>query len=86
MFQRIPGVFRQKSNHAALYQIQRGYLAQSLGFEPRVGYQPTHDFQSCALDHSANSASLIVCRSGSTATMISIAYFDTKVNRFFEEK
>ena len=51
MFQRIPGVFRQKSNHAALYQIHRGYLAQSLGFEPRVGYQPTHDFQSCATLH-----------------------------------
>ena len=24
-------------------------LAQSLGFEPRVGYQPTHDFQSCGV-------------------------------------
>lgn len=24
------------------------HMAQSLGFEPRVGYQPTHDFQSCA--------------------------------------
>ena len=48
-------------------------MAQSLGFEPRVGYQPTHDFQSCALDHSANSASSVVCRGGSTATMIIIA-------------
>ena len=33
-------------------------LAESLGFEPKVGYQPTHDFQSCALDHSANSPSV----------------------------
>ena len=49
--------------------------AQSLGFEPRVGYQPTHDFQSCALDHSANSASLVVRRGGSTATMIIIARY-----------
>ena len=79
MFQRIPGVFRQKNNHAALYQIQRGYLAQSLGFEPRVGYQPTHDFQSCALDHSANSASSVVRCSGSTATMTSIYEVETKV-------
>ena len=30
-----------------------GGLAERLGFEPRVRYQRTHDFQSCALDHSA---------------------------------
>ena len=24
-------------------------MAESLGFEPKVGYQPTHDFQSCLL-------------------------------------
>ncbi len=54
-------------------------MAQSLGFEPRVGYQPTHDFQSCALDHSANSASSVVCCGGSTATMIIIARQDTNV-------
>ena len=30
-------------------------LAESQGFEPWVRYHPTHDFQSCALDHSANS-------------------------------
>ncbi len=29
--------------------------AESQGFEPWVRYHPTHDFQSCALDHSANS-------------------------------
>ena len=22
-------------------------MAESLGFEPKVGYQPTHDFQTC---------------------------------------
>ena len=27
----------------------RSILAESLGFEPKVGYKPTHDFQSCAL-------------------------------------
>ena len=32
VFQRIPGVFRQKSNHAALYQIQRGYLDLVIGY------------------------------------------------------
>ena len=58
-------------------------MAQSLGFEPRVGYQPTHDFQSCALDHSANSASSVVCCGGSTATMIIIAMFDADVKRKF---
>ena len=42
MFQRIPGVFRQKSNHAALYQIQRGYLAGALGLEPRTKVLETH--------------------------------------------
>lgn len=26
-------------------------MAQSQGFEPWVGYQPTHDFQSCAPLH-----------------------------------
>ena len=30
-------------------------MAESQGFEPWVRYHPTHDFQSCALDHSANS-------------------------------
>ena len=61
-------------------------MAQSLGFEPRVGYQPTHDFQSCALDHSANSASSVVCCGGSTATMIIISCKKNNVkgeNHFF---
>ena len=40
----------------AIFRGEHEFMAQSLGFEPRVGYQPTHDFQSCALDHSANSA------------------------------
>ena len=31
------------------------FLAESQGFEPWDGYKPSHDFQSCALDHSANS-------------------------------
>ena len=26
------------------------YVAEREGFEPSVGYKPTHDFQSCALD------------------------------------
>ncbi len=58
-------------------------LAQSLGFEPRVGYQPTHDFQSCALDHSANSAYSFVCCGGSTATMIIIAPWNSNVKGKF---
>src|ERR1019366_6813992 len=28
-------------------------LAERLGFEPRVGFKPTHAFQACALSHSA---------------------------------
>nr|DAQ17130.1 MAG TPA: hypothetical protein [Inoviridae sp.] len=28
-------------------------MAQRRGFEPPVGFRPTHDFQSCAFDHSA---------------------------------
>ncbi len=43
-----------------LYKLNTGKktvhcLAESQGFEPWVRYHPTHDFQSCALDHSANS-------------------------------
>ena len=30
-------------------------MAESQGFEPWVPLKGTHDFQSCALDHSANS-------------------------------
>ena len=69
-----------KVKHADSFEISV-LLAQSLGFEPRVGYQPTHDFQSCALDHSANSASSILCCGGSTATMIIITVCEEKVNR-----
>ncbi len=31
-------------------------LAQRRGFEPPVGFRPTHDFQSCSLNHSDISA------------------------------
>ena len=33
-------------------------LAERLGFEPRVGYKPTHAFQACALNHSAISPTI----------------------------
>src|ERR1041385_2524060 len=32
-------------------------LAERGGFEPPVGYKPTHAFQACALNHSATSPS-----------------------------
>ena len=32
------------------------FLAQRRGFEPPVGFRPTHDFQSCSLNHSDISA------------------------------
>ena len=28
-------------------------VAERMGFEPMVGYKPTHAFQACALNHSA---------------------------------
>ncbi len=34
-------------------------LAQRRGFEPPVSFQPTHDFQSCSLNHSDISAIFI---------------------------
>jgi hypothetical protein len=36
----------------------RTKLAERGGFEPPVGYKPTHAFQACALNHSAISPSL----------------------------
>ena len=42
-------------NHEKTVQINLHCMAESQGFEPWVRYHPTHDFQSCALDHSANS-------------------------------
>ena len=33
-------------------------LAERLGFEPRVGYKPTHALQACALNHSAISPTI----------------------------
>ena len=41
--------------HEKTVQINLHCMAESQGFEPWVRYHPTHDFQSCALDHSANS-------------------------------
>ena len=41
--------------HEKTVQKNLHCLAESQGFEPWVRYHPTHDFQSCALDHSANS-------------------------------
>ena len=32
-------------------------MAEREGFEPSVGYKPTHAFQACALNHSAISPS-----------------------------
>ena len=32
------------------------FMAQRRGFEPPVGFRPTHDFQSCSLNHSDISA------------------------------
>lgn len=32
------------------------FVAQRRGFEPPVGFRPTHDFQSCSLNHSDISA------------------------------
>ena len=29
------------------------FLAERRGFEPRVGYEPTHAFQACDLNHSS---------------------------------
>ena len=31
------------------------YLAEKAGFEPAVGYEPTHAFQACDLNHSSTS-------------------------------
>ena len=41
-------------------------MAERGGFEPPVGYKPTHAFQACALNHSATSPPLesIVPRMG----------------------
>ena len=36
-------------------------MAESQGFEPWVRDYRTHDFQSCAFDHSANSPSVFCC-------------------------
>src|ERR1035438_8605653 len=42
-------------NETEIRAWQPGHLnlAERLGFEPRVGYKPTHAFQACALNHSA---------------------------------
>ena len=34
-------------------------LAERAGFEPAVGYEPTHAFQACDLNHSSTSPLLV---------------------------
>lgn len=40
-------------------------MAERLGFEPRVGFKPTHAFQACALSHSAISPANVSSLCGS---------------------
>jgi hypothetical protein len=35
------------------------YLAERGGFEPPVGYEPTHAFQACDLNHSSISPEFV---------------------------
>ena len=67
----------------ALSQLEVGVLAEKVGFEPTVGYEPTHAFQACDLNHSSTSprrycitATLLPAKQG--ADFISLRYAVTK--------
>ena len=48
---------KRKNNAKSLFlRLFPVFLAQRRGFEPPVGFRPTHDFQSCSLNHSDISA------------------------------
>ena len=47
------GTTKQKNTPCGVFFC----LAQRRGFEPPVSFRPTHDFQSCSLNHSDISAS-----------------------------
>ena len=50
---------KRKNNAKSLFlRLFPVFLAQRRGFEPPVGFRPTHDFQSCSLNHSDISASI----------------------------
>jgi hypothetical protein len=36
-------------------------MAERAGFEPAVGYEPTHAFQACDLNHSSISPFFLAC-------------------------
>ena len=46
---------KQKTRQAFGCAGFRGVLAERAGFEPAVGYYPTHAFQACDLNHSSTS-------------------------------
>jgi hypothetical protein len=53
----------RSDNHFVVYWVEID-LAERVGFEPTVGYKPTHAFQACALNHSAISPpkARVMCR------------------------
>ena len=54
--------FRFEQAKPASFPKKRcGFMAESQGFEPWVRDYRTHDFQSCAFDHSANSPNRPIC-------------------------
>ncbi len=58
-------------------------LAQRRGFEPPVSFQPTHDFQSCSLNHSDISAFYrLSMRFYTSESHIILLYFHKKGKRF----
>ena len=62
-------------------------MAESQGFEPWVRDYRTHDFQSCAFDHSANSPYISIFiaphRAFLSATIFIIAHISSFVKTFF---
>ena len=50
---RCGAIPNQESNYFNNSMIYTYLMAEEEGFEPSVGYSPTHAFQACALNHSA---------------------------------